>query len=86
MPLASTSSLSDPSPTDHASPPHPPLPGLGPGPPNLLPVLDEAWRPRKVVLACSVQMKQAALALRAIIQTKCPGLTVETLELPDAYD
>jgi hypothetical protein len=54
--------------------------------PNLLPVLDEAWRPRKVVLACSTQMKHAAIALRAVIQTKCPGLTVETLELPNAYD
>ncbi|NCP39568.1 MAG: DUF1887 family protein, partial [Rhodoferax sp.] len=29
--------------------------------PNLLPVLDESWRPKKVVLACSVQMKQNAL-------------------------
>jgi len=54
--------------------------------PNLLPVLDEAWRPHKVVLACSAQMKQAATALRAVIQTKCPGLAVETLELPNAYD
>lgn len=54
--------------------------------PNLLPVLDEAWRPKKVVLACSAQMKNAAMALRAVIQTKCPGLAVETLDLPNAYD
>jgi hypothetical protein len=54
--------------------------------PNLLPVLDEAWRPAKVVLACSAQMKAAAAALRAVIQTKCSGLVVETLDLPNAYD
>ena len=54
--------------------------------PNLLPVLDEAWRPRKVVLACSAPMKPASLALRAVIQTKCPGMAVETLDLPNAYD
>ena len=54
--------------------------------PNLLPVLDEAWRPKKVVLACSAQMKQAALSLRSVIQTKCPGLVVEALNLPNAYD
>lgn len=54
--------------------------------PNLLPVLDEAWRPKKVVLACSSQMKTTAMALRSVIQTKCPGMAVETLELPDAYD
>lgn len=54
--------------------------------PNLLPIIDEAWRPRKVVLACSLQMKQAAFGLRLVLQTKCPGLVVETLDLPDAYD
>jgi hypothetical protein len=54
--------------------------------PNLLPVLDEAWRPKTVVLACSAQMKEAAQALRSVIQTKCPGLKVDTLELPNAYD
>lgn len=54
--------------------------------PNLLPIIDEAWRPRKVVLACSHQMKQAAFGLRLVLQTKCPGLVVETLDLPDAYD
>lgn len=54
--------------------------------PNLLPLLDEAWRPRKVVLACSTQMKDAAQALRSVIQTKGGGMVVEMLDLPDAYD
>lgn len=54
--------------------------------PNLLPLLDEHWRPRKVVLACSAQMKSAAQALRSVIQTKGGGITVELLDLPDAYD
>jgi hypothetical protein len=54
--------------------------------PNLLPLLDEVWRPKKVVLACSAQMKHAAQALRAVIQTKAGGMVVETLELPNAYD
>ena len=54
--------------------------------PNLLPLLDDAWRPKKVVLACSAQMKSAAAALRAVIQTKASGMVVETLELPNAYD
>lgn len=54
--------------------------------PNLLPLLDETWRPRKVVLACSAPMKNAAIAMRAVIQSKASGMTVETLALPDAYD
>ena len=54
--------------------------------PNLLPDLDEARRPAKLVLACSAQMKSAAAALRAVVQTKCPGLRIEVLELPNAYD
>ncbi len=54
--------------------------------PNLLPVLDEAWRPRRVVLACSAPMKERAQALRAVIQTRGGGIAVETLDLPDAYD
>ena len=54
--------------------------------PNLLPLVDESWRPVKVVLACSAQMKSALAALRAVIQTKCAGMAVETLDLPDAYD
>ena len=54
--------------------------------PNLLPLLDEAWRPHRVVLACSAQMKDAAIALRAVIQTKGGGMTVDLLDLPNAYD
>jgi hypothetical protein len=54
--------------------------------PNLLPLLDEAWRPRRVVLACSAPMKDAALALRAVIQTKSGGMVVDMLDLPNAYD
>lgn len=54
--------------------------------PNLLPLLDEAWRPSRVVLACSAQMKDAAQALRAVIQTKGGGITIEMLHLQDAYD
>lgn len=54
--------------------------------PNLLPVLDEAWRPRRVVLACSAQMKEAAQALRSVIQTKGGGIVVDVLDLPNAYD
>lgn len=53
--------------------------------PNLLPVLDEAWRPRRVVLACSAQMKDQAQALRSVLQTKGGGITVDMLDLPDAY-
>lgn len=54
--------------------------------PNLLPVLDEVWRPRRVVLACSAQMKEAAQALRSVIQSKGGGVVVDTLDLPNAYD
>lgn len=54
--------------------------------PNLLPLLDETWRPKKVVLACSAQMKQAAQALRDVVKTKAAGMVVEKLELPSAYD
>lgn len=54
--------------------------------PNLLPVLDETWRPKKVVLACSAPMQHAALALRSAIQAKAAGMVVETLDLPNAYD
>ena len=53
--------------------------------PNLLPVLDDAWRPQRVVLACSAPMKAAAQSLRAVIQTKGSS-SVELLDLPDAYD
>jgi hypothetical protein len=54
--------------------------------PNLLPLLDETWRPRRVVLACSAPMKDKAISLRSVIQTKGAGMVVELLDLPDAYD
>ena len=54
--------------------------------PNLLPLLDEAWRPNKVVLACSAPMKARANALRAVVQTKAQGMEVTLLDLPDAYN
>ncbi len=54
--------------------------------PNLLPLLDAQWKPRKVVLACSAQMKDAAQNLQSVIQTKGGGITVEMLLLPNAYD
>ncbi len=52
--------------------------------PNLLPLLDERWRPQKVVLATSSAMKVRSEALAALLQTK--GVKVETLPLRDAYD
>ena len=54
--------------------------------PNLLPLLDEAWRPRRVVLACSAQMRDQAQALRSVVQTKGGGIIVDMLDLPDAYN
>jgi len=54
--------------------------------PNLLPVLDDDWRPGKVVLAISPQMKSAAQALAQVIRGKGNGVAVELMELPDAYD
>ncbi len=54
--------------------------------PNLLPLLDETWHPRRVVLACSAEMKDKAQSLRSVVQTKGAGMVVELLDLPDAYD
>lgn len=54
--------------------------------PNLLPLLGEAWRPRRVVLSCSAQMKVAAHNLHDVIRTKGGGIVVDLLDLPDAYD
>jgi hypothetical protein len=54
--------------------------------PNLLPVLDEAWRPGRVVLAASPQMRGAAQALERVIKGKGQKIGVEILDLPDAYD
>lgn len=52
--------------------------------PNLLPLLDERWRPRTVVLATSSKMKPRSEALSGLLQTK--GIKVETLALRDVYD
>jgi hypothetical protein len=54
--------------------------------PNLLPVLDEAWRPRRVVLAATPDMGRRAGWLRDVIRGRCPGVAVEVLDLPGAYD
>lgn len=53
--------------------------------PTLLPLLDERWRPQRVVLACSPEMKKAANDLLSVIQTRGAGLQIELLELPGAY-
>lgn len=52
--------------------------------PNLLPLLDERWRPLKVLLATSDAMRSQSGALAALLRTK--GAKVETLQLRDAYD
>lgn len=52
--------------------------------PNLLPLLDERWRPLKVVLATSEAMRSQSDALAALLRTK--GVKVETLQLRNAYD
>jgi hypothetical protein len=54
--------------------------------PNLLPVIDPSWRPRRVVLATTPRMQPAAATLRDVLRKKVPGLVIETLSLPDAYD
>jgi Domain of unknown function (DUF1887) len=54
--------------------------------PNLLPVLDEAWRPVRVVLAASGPMQANAKAISDVLKTKVPGLRVDLLNLPNAYD
>ena len=52
--------------------------------PNLLPLLDERWRPRTVVLATSSKMKPRSEALGGLLQSR--GIKVETLALRDVYD
>jgi hypothetical protein len=54
--------------------------------PNLLPVLDEGWRPRRVVLAATPDMQGRAEWLRDVIRGRCPGVALEVLALPGAYD
>lgn len=52
--------------------------------PNLLPIFDEHWRPRRVVLAASPQMKARAGALDEVIRKR--GVEVSHLALRNAYD
>jgi hypothetical protein len=40
--------------------------------PNLLPVLDERWRPQRVVLATTPEMKKAADALATVLRMFAP--------------
>jgi hypothetical protein len=54
--------------------------------PNLLPVLDNRWRPQRVILGTTPEMRDASKALASVLLRNCPGLTVETLGLEDAYD
>ncbi|AGX86944.1 Card1-like endonuclease domain-containing protein [Candidatus Symbiobacter mobilis] len=54
--------------------------------PNLLPVLDPAWQPRKVVLACSKEMVDRAEALAKVLRPRCHGIEIAMRDLPDAYD
>jgi len=52
--------------------------------PNLLPALDEHWRPRRVVLATSSDMAGRADYLEPIL--KRHGIATERLPIADAYD
>jgi len=52
--------------------------------PNLIPVMDANTAPRRVVLALSADMKQRGAWLSAVMRRH--GITVEVLEIPDAYD
>jgi hypothetical protein len=54
--------------------------------PSLLPVLDDRWRPRRVVLAVSSRMAGKAASLKAVIKRRCAGTLVEEVHLPDAYN
>ncbi|MBN8507902.1 MAG: DUF1887 family protein [Burkholderiales bacterium] len=54
--------------------------------PNLLPLFDERWRPRRVVLAVSKAMTRQAECLETVVRRRCPGISIERLELGDAYD
>lgn len=51
--------------------------------PNLLPLLDKRFRPRKVILAVSPEMKQQARALQKIVQQQ--GIGVERYPVVDAH-
>jgi Domain of unknown function (DUF1887) len=52
--------------------------------PNLIPALDEQWRPRRVILATSSEMSAAADYLASVLQRR--GVAIERLPIDDAYD
>ena len=52
--------------------------------PNLIPALDEQWRPRRVVLATSSEMNSAADGLERVLKRR--GIAIERLMIGDAYD
>ncbi len=52
--------------------------------PNLLPALDELWRPRRVVLATTPDMADRAGYLERILGRR--GIVTERLPIRDAYD
>ena len=52
--------------------------------PNLIPALDEQWRPRRVVLATSSEMAAAADHLECVLRRR--GIAIERLPITDAYD
>lgn len=53
---------------------------------NLLPALDPAHRAARVVLAVSPEMRARAAAQERVLRRGGGGITVETLQLPSAYD
>ena len=52
--------------------------------PNLMPALDENWRPRRVVLATSGEMNGNANHLERVLKKR--GIVIERLIIGDAYD
>lgn len=54
--------------------------------PNLTPLLDLAFRPRRVVMVVTPDMRQRARWLEETLRRHRPPLTVECLEVKDAWD
>jgi hypothetical protein len=54
--------------------------------PNLLPVLDEQWRPARVVLAATPDMVERSQWLEEVIKGRAHGVQVQQLPLPGAYE
>ena len=52
--------------------------------PNLIAALDEQWRPRRIVLATSTEMRENAKYLENVLKKR--GIIVERLPIGDAYD